>query len=188
MILIFGFGIWFWTLVVLEFILLTWFVEQEWPAPSVLSVAVFVVLLWWLADIPIWTWIKENPKLLALYVLYYIIAGIIWSFIKFYFALNRMRGIVKDLKKNWKQDASQDQPTFKDYLSRQYPYKAMDVNPENEGTISKLIFWSAFWPVSLFWTILNDPIRKFFKWLVKDVFAGVYKKMYQRMVGNLIEE
>lgn len=95
-----GFGIWFWVLIALELIFLTWFVEQCWGLASIISVAVFITLLWWLADIPIWEWIKNNPAQLAMYCLYYILIGLAWSVGKYYFLLSKTRKEIKNLKLN----------------------------------------------------------------------------------------
>ena len=190
MILIFGFGLWFWSIILIEAILLFWFVEQEWPEISVVSVGLCLVLLWWLADIPVWKWIHDNPGKLAKYVGYYILVGIAWTFIKYYFKLKDMQGRIKSLKKSWvlwRQDASDKDPsivTFEDYVNR----KAHAGDITFNASARKLTLWAAFWPPSMIWTLINDPIKKFFNWLIHDILIGAYKKMYDTMIGKMLKD
>jgi hypothetical protein len=184
-----GFGMWFWVLVVLEFCLLTWFVEECWPLPSIVSLILFFVLLWWLADIPIWTWIKNNPAQLAMYCLYYIMAGIGWSIGKYYFLLSKVRKNIKKLKAEWMENKAKFEDdkiiTFEDYISNNSFQVKYDLNFDN--TAMKLTFWAMFWPTSFVWTILNEPVRRLFKFLIHDVFIGIYRKMHKVMITDLIK-
>jgi len=187
MILLLGLGFWFWGLVVVEFCLLLWFVEEELAIASVVSLAVFVVLLWWLADIPIWTWIKDNPVTLAKYCGYYIITGILWSIAKYYFILLRIRKRIKSMKETWNTDkrVKETYVNFENYIVNSYTIDRDRLN--FQATTKKLVFWATFWPTSFVWTMLNDIVRKTFKFLIHDIFIGIYKKMYNKMVGNLLE-
>lgn len=183
-----GLGYWFWALFIIEFILLTIFVEQEWGIASLASLIAFIVFLWWLADIPVWTWIKNNPGTLAKYCLYYIVAGMMWSIIKYYFVLKRVQKRIKVLKADWmkvKDKLPDDNITsFEEYALKNTRYNEP---VDFEGTAKKLVFWASFWPTSMFWTLLNDPIRKLFKFLIYDVFIGIYKTMHRKMVGDFLK-
>jgi len=185
MFIIFGLGMWFWSLFILEFCLLTWFVEEEWAPASIASLILFILGIWWLADIPIWAWIHDNPWILLKYFALYIVVGMVWSMGKYYFILKRIRKIVKEKRKYY--DGMVDKPkTFKEYLHQGRSYD--DDSHRFEDTATKLVFWASFWPTSMFWTILNDPIKKLFNFLIYDVFIGIYRKMYKKMVGDLVDE
>ena len=182
-----GFGFWFWSLVLLELSLLTWFVEEEWGLASLLSLVVFIGLLWWLADVPIWTWLKDNPLTLFKYFCYYIGIGVVWSFCKYFFSLRQLREIIKEAKESWKKIDGSDKyaSTFEQFLESHMNYSG---KTGFNNTAGKLVFWSSFWPTSMIWTILNDPLRKLFSWIINDIFIGIYRLMYNRMIGNLIKE
>jgi len=186
---ILGMGFWFWGLVILEFCLLTWFVECEWGMASLVSLGIFIFCLWWLADIPIWSWVKENPGQLSKYIGAYIVIGLVYSFIKYYFILNKLKTFVKKCRKEWDEKSFKSQlpnhiTDFKGYVQHKSEYGQ---NTSFESSAKKLSFWAAFWPTSLFWTMLNDPIRKFFNWLIMTVFVGAYRKMHWQMVGKHLE-
>ena len=75
---------------------------------------------------------------------------------------------------------------FAEYLKEQR-YLAVDYNspdfnspsdviPSVSRYYGKLTSWIVWWPVSAFWTILNDPIRRLARQIVK-VFRSLYQSM-----------
>lgn len=48
---------------------------------------------------------------------------------------------------------------------------------------AKITAWMAFWPCSMLSTLLNDPIRRLFKYLFK-LFQGLYQKMSDWVFSN----
>ena len=119
-----------------------------------------------------------------MYCLYYILAGLAWSIGKYYFLLSRTRKEIKKLKTKWieqKDKLGEGIVTFEDYVKS----NVYEVSFDN--TAIRLTFWAMFWPTSLIWTILNEPVRHLFKWLVHDVFIGIYRKMYKVMIEDLIK-
>lgn len=189
---LFGFGIWFWSLIFVEFILLVWFVESDMEAASFVSIIVFLVLLWWLADVPIWQWIKNNPKRLLAYSVIYVVIGILWSMCKYYFSLVKTRSFLKEQKKEWKQNHEKydgETVNFKEFVERKcrYEYKIRKTI-SFETSISNLVFWAMVWPPSMFWTLLDEPVRKLFTWLIKDVFIGAYRQLHKNMIENNLED
>ena len=188
MILIFGFGVWFWALFLIEILLLTILVETEYPATSFLSIILFIFFLWWLADIPVWKWIKDNPLTLLKYFSYYIGLGIIWSFCKYYFLLKSTKNSIEKYKTSWNKMKDVDK---KHYTSFKEYYKENDYryggNISFKKTNTKFALWAIFWPTSCIWTLLNDPIRKIFNYLIYDLFIGIYKKMHKVMIKDLFK-
>lgn len=67
-----------------------------------------------------------------------------------------------------------------DYLRSGYKSveinKPIDVIPSVSDNYSRLTSWIVWWPTSAFWTILNDPIRRIARQIVK-VFRELYSKM-----------
>ncbi len=54
--------------------------------------------------------------------------------------------------------------------------KPSDVVPTVKGRFSDLTRWIVWWPMSAFWTILNDPLRRLAEALVR-AFKGIYTKI-----------
>ena len=189
MILFLGFNIWFWSLFIIEILSLTFLVETENPIASWVSIILFIFLLWWLGNIPVWQWIKNNPLTLFKYFGYYIGLGIIWSFCKYYFLLKATQRSIEKYKDCWykmKDDEKVHYNSFNEYFIRNdYKYGS---NVSFKKTNTKFIFWAMFWPTSCLWTLLNDPLRKIFNYLIYDLFIGMYKKMHKVMISNLLKK
>jgi len=182
-----GFGWWFWGICIVEFMLLTWFVEEELGIATLVSLAVALVLLWWLAEVPIWTWVRDNPGQLFMYALYYILIGLAWSVGKYYFVLVKIRHKMLRVRKQWAMRPASNDESW-DAFRKNRLGSWNDGNYTFSHTSKKLVFWAMVWPPSMFWTLLNDPISWFFKFLIRDIFVGVYKSMYHNMVGKHMEE
>lgn len=190
---ILGLGFWFWGLVLCEFIILICFVESEMEFASAVSLIVFILLLQFLADVPIWQWIKNNPKQLVIYTLIYIVCGLLWSLIKYYFKLSKAKRFIQQQKENWLKDDKKYNDmdiSLKDYIDRQLLYsgKFERITLNFDKSIGKLVLWAMLWPPSMIWTLLDEPIRRLFTWLIKDVFIGLYRRMYKSMIENNISE
>lgn len=40
----------------------------------------------------------------------------------------------------------------------------------------RILVWAMFWPWSMLWTVVNDPVKEFFEWLITE-FQGVYQRI-----------
>ena len=53
--------------------------------------------------------------------------------------------------------------------------------PEAKNNRSEIVGWMVYWPWSAFWTILNDPIRRFYKMLARileKIYDSIAEKVY----------
>jgi len=56
-----------------------------------------------------------------------------------------------------------------------------------ESQAGTVIFWMAYWPVSAFWTILDDPLRRAATWVYDHCLVGIFKKIHDKTVGKALE-
>lgn len=184
-------GIWFWGLVIIEFLLLMWFIAADMEVASIASIIIFLFLLEWLADIPIWLWIKNNPKNLIIGLIIYIVAGTLWSIIKYYFQLSKTRRFIKEQKENWiKNDKKYDGEviSLEDYVIIKAKYDSkVRQDIKFDTSLRKLVFWAMLWPPSMIWTLLDEPIRRFFTWLINDVFIDIYRSIHKKMIDDTLK-
>lgn len=96
-----------------------------------------------------WEWVLNNWAFAIIYLVVYITVGLIWSLIKWFMYLRKMKreGYTKESR-------------------------ILQVS-ENKGTI---ILWMSYWPISLIATLLNDPLRKLITEIF-DYFSGTYQKI-----------
>jgi hypothetical protein len=94
------------------------------------------------------------------FFLLYFVFGVVWSFFKWFFFLRRRR----------------------DNLLNIHRVKANGLNiddiPLAKDNTNRLASWITYWPFSAIWTLLNDPVRKFVRFLV-ETFGGFYDRMSQ---------
>lgn len=193
-------GIWFWTLVAFEVMWLLWCVSEEEGYKAFASVAIFLVLIHLLGDASMLSWIQDNPIVLFKNILLYIGIGVTWSVCKFYFTLCKTKREIKELRKTFGESSDSVDATGDDnknnvstrwvfYVRKHYEdqhrFNYSKENPlDFKLQYDRILFWMTYWPLSMFWTILNDPITRFFKWLYHEVLIGLFRKMHDSIIGN----
>lgn len=52
---------------------------------------------------------------------------------------------------------------------------------------NKILTWGLYWPVSALWTIIDNPIKKLLKFLIINVFVGIYE-FFTNKAKNEVEK
>jgi len=177
-------GMWFWVLLVIDFMLLVYFVEDDSAGFAFVTVVVLFACLMFLGDFNVLSWLRENPKQFGYYLIMYIPAGIVYSIVKYLMFLTDIRRKITK--------------TISEYLDRVKVEKEDDLSVAQKGELAKklnyhnisfsestrrVVFWMTYWPWSAFWTILNNPLR----WLYEEVaelLKKSFKGMYTKILGN----
>jgi hypothetical protein len=93
--------------------------------------------------------VDQPDHALGILVSYFVI-GLIWTIIKWYFFLLDIKDtLVEKFKRNAKLSPQFD---IKEYYPSEYS--------------QKLISWAIYWPLSCIWTIISNPVRRIFTWLI----------------------
>lgn len=170
-------------------------------ATGLFSVGIFILL--WHYRVDMWGWISTNPLDTAMFVVGYIVGGLIWSVIKWKSYINRSARAFKQLKdsfvkdfgaigSNWRKwievlQFNKHKLNRADFYERDEPetlIKKITINPADKKNV--IVSWIAYWPMSLGATLLNDPIRRFGTWIY-EMFSGVYSRMSKHSVKGLGE-
>jgi hypothetical protein len=167
--MLFAFGtLWFWLLIILTFILITTFVEKEEQsgtgATIILIISVFLIGIFGNFESfkNIFNYAVTNPWTVLGFFALYVVLGIVWSFFKWYFYLSTIKEEVKEKKEN----------CIKFY--RQEIDISLSVNK------NRVIVWMSYWPFSIIWTLINDPIKKLYRYILHKI-SGLYQKISDRM-------
>lgn len=102
----------------------------------------------------------HNPAQTLMIFAGYLVAGTIWSIAKWFFYLKRIRNSYED----------------RSYFNIEN-YKVK----ENKERITH---WMIYWPLSSIWTLINDPVKKAFEFILSQ-FGGLYDKMTEKILGDL---
>ena len=186
--------------------------EREGWATTIFSLGVALLLFNYRIDI--WEFIQANYLMSIGFILGYILLGITWSIIKWrtlikpyykyfndfkerYVKANGVDSIKFTETENWKKwinylDDNYKMKSHQEYggYSFRHNHKPADIMetiaPQATDKKSLLTSWIAYWPASLAATILNDPIRKLFKWIY-SLCSGIYDKVSGVFVKNAIK-
>lgn len=82
-----------------------------------------------------------------------------------------------------------DKELFKEFARRHHS----DVNltkfpPHPNDNKGRIIFWMSYWPFSAVWTIINDPITRFYRFVyhrIGDMLAGISNRMFSKYKNDL---
>jgi hypothetical protein len=132
-----------------------------------------------LTHYPIWDEIRANPMMVLYWFIGYIILGGLWSFFKWTRFVTRTvkewvkRGYSEDLRRlNAIKDAESDD--------------MVELPREIDPTYNKDRFfgWSMYWPLSVIWTLFDDPFRAIFDFLYEQ-FGQLYTKIAKRIARRI---
>ena len=150
-------------LCITEFIILCICSENKSWWISLISIcATFAIVHLWIYKgslLTIKDYVLNNPLQILEYIGLYVVAGIVWSFYKWYVYLKKN---VEKLKERGTKSTN----FKKDYSN------IFDASENKESIIA----WMIYWPFSAFWYIISDPITKFYKWLFEK-FSGIYENI-----------
>ena len=139
---------------------------------------------------------------------YFIIGGC-WSFVKWFNLVKRKLTKYSELKDEWIIIFNKSNPdnilklntqtnitavlgpvaasTFEKYLvlnGYSQPHHGLDIVPLAANNKEKLVNWIIFWPTSLVWTAINEPIAKIATWMYNK-FSNVYTNISRSIFGNV---
>lgn len=149
-------------------IFLTIATEIEWFGWTTLTVLASVTAIQYFHVFDIWLYIKDHVFQTATYIIAYIAIGIVWSFAKWFFFLMNERDKTREwLKEEIKRSDNRFGP----------PVINIPKFSDNKG---KIVAWAGYWPYSAIGTILNDPFRKLFNFILNQ-----FKNLYQQMADSI---
>jgi hypothetical protein len=186
--------LWFWLLMLLSFIVITAFVENEVGTGATITLIITVLLLDLLCKVPVFKVILGHPlRTLELVALYFVL-GAVWGVVKWVFYLKDNLSRYNEARVEFLKDKRADEMTpelaskFQDYLANNYRRsERVEINPQVAEHKEDILRWMTYWPFSGLWTIINDPVRKLFKVAFASIQGGL-QKLSDRMFRNAIDE
>ncbi len=168
---------WFWTLIFVTAVVIIYFLEASLEGEDDLEggggVPATVTLLISLAVFSYWggkqtlvdllTYLRHNPLITVSLIVSYFISGTIWSFFKWYFFLKKVKNKMIKESKSIKKDKI----------------------PNISKNKSKIMTWMMYWPFSMLWTMIDEPIKNTFKFIFGKV-ENVYQKMANRIFNDAL--
>jgi hypothetical protein len=175
-------------------------VEEEGWATTAVSIA--LALLLWNYGHDLWSFVKEDYGTTLLFVLGYLVVGVVWSFLKWNEFVKRKINIYKKVRAELivkRPDFDENSNKSVEMLCQklrengisvwgydvktmaELKLKIMPIGSENKASI---IAWISYWPLSLLATLLNNPFRRLFEY-VYSLVANAYDKISQKHFKSL---
>lgn len=190
-------GVLFWILVSVMAIVLFIVVANEKPGWATVSVVATLALLAWLGNFNLWTVITHQPWWALVFFAAYVVLGVDWSFWKWWFFVTDKKEKFVELRAEYEKMAK-DGPkaetggfrsTHDYFINRLNDLRCgMELNkkPRARDNKARILTWTIYWPWSFVWTIIDDPLKKFFKYIYKKLQA-VYQKISDRIYAGVDE-
>jgi len=194
-------NVWFWIAVAMAFGGLLRCMAGDDLAGAMWVTIISILILCMFGNLAVgFKWCIANPKLILPIGLSYFAMGLLWSIAKWYATLCQLRREYAAARKEFliknELDPSGAVPigkkkAWRDFLAHNanrqdlVSFAAGRYNPA--GKTEAIIAWIAYWPISLFWTLLDDPIRRFGAFIYRR-FTGIYDSIYARVHGNFRDD
>lgn len=184
-------GAWFWLVVILASILIVAFLENDNAGNATILAIGSILALVFLGNTGIFSWVAAHPLLLMFYGVGYIVAGALYGILKWYLLLRDRADRHLEVRTSWleraiKRDSSKlpaklcrealttgvvtgdVKKAWKKYVNHEY-YGRRITKPSASRNTGRILSWMTYWPLSGLWTLINDPIRRIFRWLYRRI-------------------
>lgn len=141
-------------------------------------------------------YVAANALLSMAYAAGYVVVGVVWSFVKWFSFLIKYRDKFRELKQSFLNKNNivgsivpdGQKQAFDNYMQNMWQkpdYTGLKhgLKPVAAENKAKITAWMAFWPCSMISTLMNDPVRRLFKFLF-NTFKVLYQKMADAVFAN----
>lgn len=182
----------FWLLLCIETLILIALIEFDRVGTATFTMLLTFGILKFFGDFNILSYVLTNPLAFAGWVGAYLGAGVAWSFGKWFFYLNNCKDKIKDIRGEFmrahgKLSSDVMSPELKllwaEKCEDRHGYgNALSIKPpQARDHKSRIMTWMMYWPWSMVWTVLSDPIKKIFKRLfnaLHDTYQAISNKVF----------
>jgi hypothetical protein len=210
---VFG-GFWFWGLLGLASLLLILFLENEKGSyATVMFLSVLAILLS-LGNANWATWILQHPVRSLLFVASYLGVGVVYGIAKWWLYVQDAATRYREMRNEWLRQEIESRSDknvhsqfmvswqkalqtgvldsvvlkeWKKYLKQYYnmhPYRRSISKPQAVKNKGRIVSWMTFWVWSGLWTLINDPVRRFFNWAYQSL-SGTLQRMSDRAFDGI---
>jgi len=160
------------------------FVACEKAYASFITLLVAVGLFVWLGDPAIKQWFTD-PWHVASLLGGYAAVGVLWGVMKWTLFVWARLDKLKAVRQRWIADEGRLPTTEKEKMA--YKLAVKDVfgyeapKPDPAKHKGRIIYWMSYWPFSAIWTLINDPIRRFYDFLyrrITNTLNGISDRMF----------
>jgi len=191
---LFAFGtVWFWVMFIVASLILISAIENEKGWLATLTIVGTMLLLHFGNDKQLFPYLANHPLVTGGCVLGYFIVGALWGVIKWWFFVRNERAkydlafakFQKRPKKKATTDFEKERDSWNYWVSHgRYDDISFEYKPEPSRFKGRILIWMTYWPWSMLWTVINDPVRKAFKAIYYRIASGLEKISANSFAGT----
>lgn len=174
----------FWLLMAIECGVLFWCLDDEsddyGSGIAGVSLVVIALLFQFFSPVKPFTYLWQHVWQAVLAVAGYLVVGSLWSVIKWWFVETSRFNRVKD---DFFQFNNLKGQTIPDEYRERWNNKVAKVKSDPRQSKARFISWIAYWPWSLVWTLVNDPLKR----AVRRIYTELLST-YQRITDHVWKE
>jgi hypothetical protein len=205
--LVFG-GLGFWTAVVITSCVIILCLEKESGTGATVFGLIGLGFIVGFGNLAVFPWILANPLLILGYVLGYLGLGVVYGVFRWWLLLQDRATLYREKRAEWLGDflstAAKDErealegggkltrSALKDWQARvkEYRQKRPPVyltKPALSRHKGDILAWMTYWPWSGLWLLINDPVRRAFKYVYARI-SGTLQHMADRIFAEIDNE
>lgn len=166
----------FWAGVGLFVVLACLFLECEQPGRAIFLALVALVALTCFSDVHAYEWVLSKPyTALGIVVAYFAGMGL-WMLAKWELYVGKAVRKVEELKKRYFALSNAAPSGFSKWLSSQSEFYSKEIPFKVSQHKALIIQWGIWWPVSMAWTVVNDPVVRFSKYLYESLSTFMQRR------------
>jgi len=191
----------FWTLTVAFLVAVAILTENIRPGWAALVTAGW---LWFYAATGLFNVLRfahDFPTYMALIVVSYLAVGIFWGYLKWISYVSKTHAAYNDKKRGWLRDKGLTGTSIPDDLKEEWTnyisnaftrsYISLTATPLALDNKERITTWGMFWPWSLGWFFINDPVRRFFNAAfnrLHDLYQATADRMYADVKSEVLSK
>lgn len=168
---------WFWVLLAVETVVIICLIEWGKGTFATLSLVATLLLLHFLGGVNLAGYVLEHPITVLTIALGYFAAGTVWAITKWWFHVHEQRARYDEARQQFSQlhglagsIPDKLRPQWVEFLEVQGSGRhRIEVRPRAREHKARILTWMTYWPWSLTWTVLNDPVRKAFLYIYRQI-------------------
>lgn len=182
-------GLFFWGFLALFAALIIGSVETEKPGWATGWLVIGVVLFALFGNANPLAWVFQNTSTFLTALGGYLVIGVLWSVAKWWFYNLGVRDRFEERRTDWlkshKAENLSDEKVREQFFRDNADLR--DFPPRLSRHKSRIMLWMGYWPFSALWTLVNDPVKRFFRWAyarMVRVYEGITKSIFSKYEGE----
>lgn len=166
---------WFWLLLAVEAAVLIGLIEWGKGLAATLSLVGTLLALQFMGNANLLGLANHHPLLLVFGVVGYFAVGTVWAIARWWLFVHEQRLRYDEARAEFCHDRRLLDGTIPESLQQEWQEhragrkRKIEIRPRARKHRGRIIMWMAYWPWSFCWTVLNDPVRKAFKFIFRHI-------------------